>query len=1043
MSRVSFVVVALSMVAVSALVTRGSESVSQSPPVLAARDAGGRGIEAIQAGSTLHVVADGLAPRRTYEFRLGVDRPAPTAAEAVSFARVSADGNGQIAPFILWYHTGVVGCSLGDSTAELAPFMFRSFDSAEQALAGLQLHVTVHEVEIDPTGRRRPADLAVGDAIDLLLLPVANATDPVIYPSDGAGCLLNSAAVRERDMFVSGRNFAPHQEIVLSVVENQRLWSVGDPVIDLTGEAGTREPVTIQADELGRFTANVWEAARQRRGVYDLVAQPKLPVADLVAVRSPDLLAIRAQDIASYAADTGYVIYSLASTSAIPTMDLAGRPVSGRPYFQFADSFAHEGDVVWGAVDPTDRPEGHSGGRYAAYYVVEHRDPDGWDPAAGGSLELVDVSGGIEIQPIKPGCINGTIIPIWHGPLSLGEYDVVVDFGATPAETKPDYQTDLQYNATVDFLDGAVEAGFIVAPDPHDDGPHFAGEYEYDAVDFFPVLDEVSDIDLRAVVRYPAVEAGAGTAVAPGQHPIFFILHGTHAYCDVQRDGTPYYEALRKYHEDVEALGCDPDTEACKNAKRALREAFDANKYGHSDCPEDQRTENHKGYMGLLETLATHGIIAVSLDGYDVTLVENKKLKTMSARATLILKHMEFWAHLDDPSVFTDYARVFTEFGNPPTDRFKGHVDMSRISVSGHSKAGEAAVVAYLLNSSSANPFSIGSVSSIAPTDLQKRTLPDVPYFVILPAADGDQGDLRGMRIYDRAGRSVSTGVDPDGALLPGITVDSTTKSGIHVYGANHNFFNSVWAQNLDDSWVPRQDQIGSAEQQVLGESYLAAFARIHLKDEVVYEDMFRGRLVFPSTAGFKIYHFRHEAEHDRVESGAGAASADSTAEFTSQADPSVHSTRALAVTWSSGGNELIYRFSAPRKVSAHEVLSFRAAQFTTDPTTNPINGGTDFTVELIGGGPCVIGGAATPCAMATYAARFDAIPEPYNRETDVNGAPTGETDNYVMTTVRIPLRAFTVNNSGVDLDGIEEVRFRFDVLSEGQVYVDDIEFGR
>jgi hypothetical protein len=70
------------------------------------------------------------------------------------------------------------------------------------------------------------------------------------------------------------------------------------------------------------------------------------------------------------------------------------------------------------------------------------------------------------------------------------------------------------------------------------------------------------------------------------------------------------------------------------------------------------------------------------------------------------------------------------------------HVDLSKISVSGHSRGGEASVGAYMRNM---GVFNIGSVSSIAPVDGVGHVLPNVSYFVILPAADGDVADLGGL----------------------------------------------------------------------------------------------------------------------------------------------------------------------------------------------------------------------------------------------------------------------------------------------------------
>jgi hypothetical protein len=915
-------------------------------------DAGGRPIKTLETGSSLHVGVRNLRPNTMYEFRMILgERPAQSLEKVVSFARSSTDRAGNIPPIVLWYQSGVVGCHDKEG-ARLASNTFRTFDDAERALRGQVLTVSVHAVENDPTGRVAPLKLPAGKPESVFQLPISPRQSPAVFASDTNGCLFNSQLVAGRDMYVSGRNFKPGETIEVAVVPNQRGWTVGDPINDVTGAGSAAAPEKVTVDANGRFTVKVWDRPNQRRGVYDIVAHR--PPVDKRPTRF-----VGANDIISYAAETGFILF-LRYPVGGPTMDIAGRPIPGSPYFQFADSFADTGDPVWGAVDPTYVPLTHPGGTYAAYYVVNHRDVNGWDPAAGGSINLVDVSGGIEIHPVKAGCINGTDVIIWNPPLTPGNYDVVVDFGATPAATAATYATDGQYNASVDFLDGADQIGFVVARDPYQLGPMPIGQDSYSQDDFFPTLGSRTNVDLRAVVRYPATSAGVGTPVAAGSHPIFIIEHGNHRTCNTAGfDGNSAYDLV------------------------------------HTGCPN--RTLNHMGYMGLLDRLASHGIIAISIDAYDLT---GNVPQLIPERSDLILKHLELWSHMNHTATYTGYPDFFA-------GRFAGHVDMTKISVSGHSRGGEASVGAYMRNTA----FTINSVSSIAPVDGQAYVLPDVPYFVILPAADGDVFSLSGMRIYDRAGSTLAT-------------VDGTTKSGINVYGASHNLFNTVWAADGDDGAVPRDDFIPAAEQQRLGEAFLAAFARVHLKNEIVYEDMLRGKLVFPSFAGRKIYPIRHEKQHSKLERGtAVGAVASGGATIVSVSSPSVHQTQVVRVGWPSGSAQLTYTVpTGQRDVSSYEVLSLRVAQ--TNAGTNPASGNQDFQIELVGGGQ----------TKATYAGRFGNIPKPYNH--------SGVFQN-VMTTIRIPLHSFIMNRSGVTLTNIDTLRFRFTSPAQGEIYVDDIEFSR
>jgi hypothetical protein len=910
-------------------------------------DAGGRRIDVLETGSSLHIGARGLRPNRLYEFRLGVDqREISSLREAVSFARASTDRYGNIPPFIIWYQSGVVGCSERlKPGAKLPPFTFRTFEEAERQLRGRMLTISAHLVEYDKTGRISPLKLRVEKAESVFDLPIIVRSNPMVYPSDQEGCLVNSRLAQSQDLYVSGRNFKPNEQVEISIVPNQRRWYVGDPINDVSGVGGASGPERIKADSQGRFTVKVWDKETQRRGVYDIVGNRVFKDTLFHKV-------VSAEDIISHAAETGFIFY-LRYPVGGPTMDIAGRPVSGTPYFQFADSFADDGDVVWGAVDPTYVPDGHAGGTYAAYFVVDHRDVNGWDPAAGGSIDLIDRSGGVEIHRVKAGCINGTDVPIWNPPLALGDYDVVVDFGISPAENAADYMSDAQFNEAIDFLDGADQIGFIVAKDPYDIGSYPIGSASYSQDDYFSTVGGASDVDLRAVVRYPAAFPGENAPAVAGQHPIFVIEHGNHKICEVSG-------------------------------------------HTHATCPD--RTPNHEGYMRLLDILASHGIIAVSVDAYDLT---GSVPGWIPERGDLILKHLELWSHMNDPSTFTSYPDFFS-------GRFLNRVDMNKISVCGHSRGGEASVAAYKRNTD----FNIGSVSSIAPVDFETYELPDVPYFVIIPAGDGDVSSLHGIRIYDRAGNIATP-------------VDATTKSGIYVYGANHNFFNTVWADDGDDSSPTRDDYIDKADQQRLGEAYLSAFTRIHLLSEVVYEDMLRGRLIFPSTAGFKIYHIRHEKSHSKQESGSGSGATATAVTKTPVMGPSVHVTQALKVNWTSSSGKVTYAVPVgQRDVTPFEVFCFRVTQ--TNSALNPSSGTQNFKVELVGGGK----------TKATYASKFDQIPKPYDHPYYVD-------DHNVMTTVRIPLHSFIINKSGVTLDDIDTIRFSFTNPWQGEIYVDDIEFSR
>lgn len=927
-------------------------------------DAGGRAIRALESGSTLHVGGRELAPRTLYEFRATVgSRP-------VSFARVTTDASGRLEPFVLWYESGVVGCGTrrldGPDPARLR---FRSFEEADSALEGSTLIVSAHRVQAADPRVPRVTDRAGSEAATTIRLPLTPRRSPMVFPSDSTGCLVNAQGAGSADTWVSGRNFTPGERLEVLIVPNQRAWYVGDLVRDVSGAAGAPAPESVTVGPDGRFTVRAWPRAAQFHGAFDIVARR--------AGGEPGRLG--AADLASHGTETAYLLF-LDYPIGGPHMDLAGRPLGLSPYFEFADAFAETADPVWGAVDPTYVPAGHPGGTYAAYYVVVHKDAAQWM----ADNSLADVTPGIEIHPVKAGCVNGTDVIIWDAPLALGDYDVVVEFGSVPAGSAAAFTGDGQWNPAVDFLDGAVQVGFQVARDPWELGPIPVGSDNYGQDDYFPTLGGATNVDLRGTVRYPATAAGVGTPVAAGAHPLFLIQHGNHSMCSVLTDGTPWYQGL-----------------AAAYAGTITWAQFSALQHTHASCP--QKHPNHLGYTRLLEVLASHGVVAVSIDAYDLT---GSVPGWITERGQLILRHLELWTRMHDPTQFGTYPDFFS-------GRFAGTLDLTRLGISGHSRGGEAPVAAFMLNAGLATPFAIGSVSSIAPVDFQSTTLPAVPYFVILPAADCDVSGLSGQRIWDRAGSGVG---------------DATTKSGSYVYGANHNWFNTVWAADWDDCFgaPPRPDQLAAGAQQRIGEAVLAAFHRVHLLDETVYQEVLRGRLVFPSTAGYKVYAIHHETSHAKLLSGGVPAGLTGAAGATvaSATNPSPHQTVTTRIGWPAAGATVTYAVPAGQQdATGFEVLSFRVAQ--TTAAANPAGANQNFQVELVGGG----------VTRAVYVGQFDLIPPRYLH-------PQGLA-HTVMTTVRVPLHSFIMNNSGLALDAVDTIRFRFSSPASGELHVDDVEFSR
>jgi hypothetical protein len=111
---------------------------------------------------------------------------------------------------------------------------------------------------------------------------------------------------------------------------------------------------------------------------------------------------------------------------------------------------------------------------------------------------------------------------------------------------------------------------------------------------------------------------------------------------------------------------------------------------------------------------------------------------------------------------------------------FRGRLDFDRVGLLGHSRGGEAVLVAADILAAPGSPVAarIKGVLSLAPTDTNGSRRPSgFAFMAILPAADGDVVDNDGAKFYDQA-------------------VPDPFKCQLYVHGASHNLFNRQWVNN-------------------------------------------------------------------------------------------------------------------------------------------------------------------------------------------------------------------------------------------------------
>jgi hypothetical protein len=266
--------------------------------------------------------------------------------------------------------------------------------------------------------------------------------------------------------------------------------------------------------------------------------------------------------------------------------------------------------------------------------------------------------------------------------------------------------------------------GVCVAPPIGDDpaGLHLfpVGNAEYDGGSFD--LDG-TNYPIRGTVYYPAESDGERTpfdeALAKGGAvPIVFMAHGNH---------------YTFHHPN------DRNQESCSAGD------------GWIEIP------NHEGYDYFQRQLAGMGIVAVSVYSNPTNCIGYSQTN-MRHRAELILASI---AHFRDLTTGGDAL-------------FGDRIDLGRVGLMGHSRGGEAVVIAPEV--ASVPGLQIRAVLSLAPTDAGASSGQPRGYalLVILPAADGDVASNDGAHYYDAA--------DPAGF-----------KSQLYVDGANHNYFNRQW----------------------------------------------------------------------------------------------------------------------------------------------------------------------------------------------------------------------------------------------------------
>ncbi|TGO05334.1 hypothetical protein SERN_1338 [Serinibacter arcticus] len=655
---------------------------------------------------------------------------------------------------------------------------------------------------------------------------------------------------------------------------------------------------------------------------------------------------------------------------------------------------------------------------------------DGWTvERVGEAYEVtVELDGPLEIRAAAPAVMvdgeevgvavvsedGATLTTVTDDPAVLQAADIEAGWSGEGGLT-----TDAARASVVRDPDAATQARPFAEVDP-DRMTYDIATLDYDLGPQVPLRGIPGRMgELAAQVTYPVNAAG--------RRPVVMIAHGRGPICTTADSGVAV---------ETQSYPC------------ALDEAEVAAQTGFASLATDLAED---GYVVV--AMRTNAVAA-----WDASVPD----RGAAARAGQILAHLDLLARVE----------AGTAEGGAPVV-LRGKVDLSDIGLLGHSRGGEAVVRATQLAAIEGRS-GIRSVMLLAPTDMGRLTLPDVPTYTMLPYCDGDLVTLQGQHYYEDSRYAFD---------------DDVLRATSLVMGANHNYFNSALPggelpdpirDDLPLPWVgddwdrqiaakapvdPACSRDGDGDGDVVGSERLTAQEQVDVRDrfasawfrltlgaEAGLLDLFDGSDHVPQellASGVEVTTVATMPRSARVDlapmtaassavapiGGAtaricaslpgtpAAASLPACADVPPSRAPhwaptlnvlSTPAGRMLDLRWTSTGGGIRIRLPQPVDARAYEALSFRAA-LAPDSTSVPR---MRVIVSDTAGNEAVLADASLDAALQPLPGR---------------AAPMAKT---LLRTVRLPVDL--PPGSAVDLSRIAEVRLE-GTSSTGAVLVSDV----
>ena len=615
-------------------------------------------------------------------------------------------------------------------------------------------------------------------------------------------------------------------------------------------------------------------------------------------------------------------------------------------------------------------------------------DPAGLDPSLIGKKVAVYV---IQHKTTAQWAADQSLqhLPVLGGNPAVQEFVTQVsciNYNKRPVWTNP--QIPGKYDIVIDFGNNPSQVANFVKDDTFNQ--------PLDIIDgYFKVGFQVIE-DPTTAQSYPFVGSfeyneGSTTVPAPGEYPDPHTL---------EQKAMVYFPAAFAGATNLSDI-------SSANAQYPLVVVV----HGNSSNPN-----SYKGYNYLLEHLARNGFISASIHIYPYAYIE--------PRARALFKHIEILK-----------------------TKFPGKIDLNHIGIMGHSRGGEAVVLASKLNVDESLPYNFKAIVSLAPTDWHHYSLAGtyhVPYLVIYGSNDGDvAGGGKTLVSHKSTGFSLYDRADP-------------YKSMLFVYGAIHGRFNDEWDDtDITAPWskVHTNDLpmlISADAHRKIAKGYMNAFFQLHLCNRTELIDYFTGELIpaeIEAADGGKVeIQTQYQAPGGRMVDDfdnanwqlndlGGAVTHNNTlpidpleGDLASIDNYSPHDTNGGLVRWDATTD--IYLSNVPsihNNVSSYQTLSFRVTQRYGSPS-NPPNVIQDLYIKLTD---------ATGKSRSIKISKFATIPYPYVRGYN-------HLTKSALKTVRIPLSAFeiqVVDTDIVDLKQVVSITFEFKPKPIGEIEIDDIEF--